>query len=66
MGVYDSRQLNDVLLLGMKESMAEFELGLILQRGQRARRGGVMRQRPRDWLLAKERLNVFAPPCRRR
>jgi DNA invertase Pin-like site-specific DNA recombinase len=29
-GIYDPRSLNDRLLLGLKGSMAEFELGLLL------------------------------------
>jgi excisionase family DNA binding protein len=37
-GVYDPRQLNDRLLLGLKGSLAEFELGLLRQRAQAARR----------------------------
>jgi len=35
-GVYDPRQLNDRLLLGLKGSMAEFELGLLRQRARAA------------------------------
>ena len=35
-GVYDPRQVNDRLLLGMKGSMAEFELGLLRQRAREA------------------------------
>lgn len=35
-GVYDPRQLNDRLLLGLKGSMAEFELGLLRQRARDA------------------------------
>jgi DNA invertase Pin-like site-specific DNA recombinase len=37
-GVYDPRLLNDRLLLGLKGSLAEFELGLLRQRAQAARR----------------------------
>lgn len=33
-GVYDPRQLNDRLLLGLKGSLAEFELGLMRQRAR--------------------------------
>lgn len=33
-GVYDPQQLNDRLLLGLKGSMAEFELGLLRQRAR--------------------------------
>jgi DNA invertase Pin-like site-specific DNA recombinase len=35
-GVYDPRSVNDRLLLGMKGSMAEFELGLLRQRAREA------------------------------
>ena len=46
-GVYDSRLLNDRLLLGLKGSMAEFEIGLLRQRAfeahrQKVRRGKVL------------------------
>lgn len=37
-GVYDPKQLNDRLLLGLKGTMSEFELGLLRQRAQEARR----------------------------
>lgn len=37
-GVYDPRVLNDRLLLGLKGTMSEFELGLIRQRGHEALR----------------------------
>jgi DNA invertase Pin-like site-specific DNA recombinase len=50
-GVYDPRQLNDRLVLGMKGSMAEYELGLMRQRAreafeQKIRRGCVMWEVP--------------------
>src|SRR5271167_2924662 len=50
-GVYDPRLLNDRLLLGLKGSMAEFELGLMRQRAREAllqmiRRGLVLWQVP--------------------
>src|SRR5215831_185263 len=35
-GIYDPRQLNDRLVLGMKGSMAEYELGLMRQRARQA------------------------------
>jgi DNA invertase Pin-like site-specific DNA recombinase len=35
-GIYDPRQLNDRLVLGLKGSMAEFELGLMRQRAREA------------------------------
>jgi hypothetical protein len=37
-GVYDPRQLNDRLVLGLKGTMSEFELGLLRQRAQEALR----------------------------
>jgi DNA invertase Pin-like site-specific DNA recombinase len=50
-GVYDPRQLNDRLVLGMKGSMAEYEVGLLRQRAreafeQKIRRGHVMWEVP--------------------
>src|SRR5262245_65498444 len=50
-GIYDPRQLNDRLVLGMKGSMAEYELGLLRQRAreafeQKIRRGHVMWEVP--------------------
>ena len=50
-GVYDPRQLNDRLVLGMKGSMAEYELGLMRQRARQAfeakiERGHVMWEVP--------------------
>jgi len=42
-GVYDPRMLNDRLLLGLKGTMSEFELGLLRQRAQGALRGLVQR-----------------------
>ncbi len=50
-GIYDPRQLNDRLLLGMKGTMSEFELGLLRQRAQeayrqKAFRGDVMTRVP--------------------
>jgi DNA invertase Pin-like site-specific DNA recombinase len=50
-GIYDPRQLNDRLVLGMKGSMAEYELGLMRQRARQAfedkiRRGHVMWEVP--------------------
>jgi DNA invertase Pin-like site-specific DNA recombinase len=46
-GVYDPRELNDRLLLGLKGSLAEFELGLLRQRArasfeQKVRRGHIL------------------------
>lgn len=50
-GVYDPRLLNDRLLLGLKGTMSEFELGLLRQRAQeayrqKAHRGDVMTRVP--------------------
>ena len=42
-GVYDPRHLNDRLLLGLKGTMSEFELGLLRQRAQAALRQMVAR-----------------------
>jgi len=42
-GVYDPRRLNDRLLLGLKGTMSEFELGLLRQRAQEALRQMVAR-----------------------
>jgi DNA invertase Pin-like site-specific DNA recombinase len=42
-GVYDPRLLNDRLVLGLKGSMAEFELGLLRQRAQEALRQMIAR-----------------------
>lgn len=50
-GVYDPRELNDRLLLGLKGTMSEFELGLFRQRArqafeQKVRRGHAMWELP--------------------
>ncbi|MGA7394507.1 MAG: recombinase family protein [Terrimicrobiaceae bacterium] len=42
-GVYDPRLLNDRLLLGLKGTMSEFELGILRQRAQEAYRQKVLR-----------------------
>jgi DNA invertase Pin-like site-specific DNA recombinase len=42
-GIYDPRQLNDRLLLGLKGTMSEFELGLLRQRAQEALRAMIRR-----------------------
>jgi DNA invertase Pin-like site-specific DNA recombinase len=42
-GIYDPRLLNDRLLLGLKGTMSEFELGLLRQRAQEAFRQKVSR-----------------------
>ncbi|MCP4308611.1 MAG: recombinase family protein, partial [bacterium] len=50
-GAYDARQLNDRLLLGLKGTMSEFELGLLRQRAreafeQKAQRGHALWELP--------------------
>jgi len=50
-GIYDARQLNDRLLLGLKGTMSEFELGLLRQRAReafehKAQRGHTMWELP--------------------
>jgi DNA invertase Pin-like site-specific DNA recombinase len=42
-GVYDPRVLNDRLLLGLKGTMSEFEIGILRQRAQEAYRQKVLR-----------------------
>ncbi|MBI4624012.1 MAG: recombinase family protein [Verrucomicrobia bacterium] len=42
-GIYDARLLNDRLLLGLKGTMSEFELGLLRQRAQEALRRKIAR-----------------------
>jgi DNA invertase Pin-like site-specific DNA recombinase len=42
-GIYDARILNDRLLLGLKGTMSEFELGLLRQRAQEAFRQKIQR-----------------------
>ena len=42
-GIYDARLLNDRLLLGLKGTMSEFELGLLRQRAQEALRQKIAR-----------------------
>ena len=42
-GIYDPRLLNDRLLLGLKGTMSEFELGLLRQRAQEAYREKALR-----------------------
>ena len=42
-GIYDPRLLNDRLLLGLKGTMSEFELGLLRQRAQEAYRQKILR-----------------------
>ena len=42
-GIYNPRQLNDRLVLGLKGTMSEFELGLLRQRAQEALRQKISR-----------------------
>jgi DNA invertase Pin-like site-specific DNA recombinase len=42
-GIYDPRLLNDRLLLGLKGTMSEFELGILRQRAQEAYRQKIQR-----------------------
>ncbi len=58
-GVYDARQLNDRLLLGLKGTMSEFELGLLRQRAraafeQKAKRGHAMWELPVGFVRTEE------------
>ncbi|HTF66716.1 MAG TPA: recombinase family protein [Edaphobacter sp.] len=58
-GIYDPRSLNDRLLLGLKGSMAEFELGLLRQRAreafeQKVRRGFALWELPVGFIRTEE------------
>ena len=58
-GVYDPRLLNDRLLLGLKGTMSEFELGLLRQRAneaarQKARRGELRFLAPVGYIWPRE------------
>jgi len=58
-GIYDPRQLNDRLVLGLKGTMSEFELGLLRQRAresfeQKARRGSAMWELPVGFIRSDE------------
>ncbi len=58
-GIYDPRQLNDRLVLGMKGSMAEYELGLMRQRARQAfeakiQRGHVMWEVPVGFVRTRD------------
>jgi DNA invertase Pin-like site-specific DNA recombinase len=58
-GVYDPRQLNDRLLLGLKGTMSEFELGLLRQRARKAfeqkvRRGFALWELPVGFIRTAE------------
>jgi DNA invertase Pin-like site-specific DNA recombinase len=65
-GVYDPRALNDRLLLGLKGSMAEFELGLMRQRAREAllqmiRRGLVLWEVPVGYRRTEDRSIEMIP-----
>ena len=65
-GVYDPRALNDRLLLGLKGSMAEFELGLMRQRAREAllqmiRRGLVLWDVPVGYRRTEDRSLELLP-----
>src|SRR5580700_5069906 len=58
-GIYDPRQLNDRLILGLKGTMSEFELGLLRQRAreafeQKVRRGFALWELPVGFVRSEE------------
>lgn len=58
-GVYDASQLNDRLLLGLKGTMSEFELGLLRQRAreafeQKVQRGHALWELPVGFIRTEE------------
>jgi len=58
-GVYDARQLNDRLFLGLKGTMSEFELGLLRQRAreafeQKVQRGHALWELPVGFVRTEE------------
>lgn len=65
-GVYDPRLLNDRLLLGLKGTMSEFELGLLRQRSQEAlaqmvRRGEVLSMVPVGYVRTEDNRCELTP-----
>jgi len=59
-GVYEPKQLNDRLLLGLKGTMSEYEVGLLHQRAHAARRrmierGEVLTQAPVGYVRTEDR-----------
>ncbi len=65
-GIYDSRQLNDRLVLGLKGTMSEFELGLLRQRAreafeQKVRRGFALWEVPVGFIRTEEGLIEKTP-----
>jgi DNA invertase Pin-like site-specific DNA recombinase len=58
-GIYDPRLLNDRLVLGVKGTMSEFEIGLLRQRGlealrQMAQRGELITSLPVGYIRSKD------------
>jgi DNA invertase Pin-like site-specific DNA recombinase len=65
-GVYDPRLINDRLLLGLKGTMSEFELGLLRQRAQEAllekiRRGEVLTEVPVGFVRTEDNRLEMTP-----
>lgn len=65
-GTYDPKVLNDRLLLGLKGTMSEFELGLMRQRArqaylQKVKRGEAMWEVPTGFVRSKEGLIEKTP-----
>jgi DNA invertase Pin-like site-specific DNA recombinase len=65
-GIYDPRQLNDRLVLGLKGTMSEFELGLLRQRAreafeQKVRRGFALWEVPVGFIRTEEGLMEKTP-----
>lgn len=65
-GVYDPRHLNDRLLLGLKGTMSEFELGLLRQRArealrQKLHRGEVLFEVPIGYVRTEDNGMEFTP-----
>jgi DNA invertase Pin-like site-specific DNA recombinase len=68
-GIYDPRGLNDRLLLGLKGTMSEFELGLIRQRSQEAlrqmiQRGEVLSEVPAGFVRTRDNRCEMTPDRR--
>jgi DNA invertase Pin-like site-specific DNA recombinase len=68
-GIYDPKLLNDRLLLGLKGTMSEFELGLIRQRSQEAlrqmiARGEVLTEVPVGFVRTKDNRCELTPDRR--
>jgi DNA invertase Pin-like site-specific DNA recombinase len=68
-GIYDPRSLNDRLLLGLKGTMSEFELGLLRQRSQEAlrqmiQRGEVLSEVPVGYVRTRDNRCEVSPDRR--